>query len=168
MSRLCKNRFSTAYAVRRLTERDVPQLVGLCGGNPQFYACRAEAAAPETVWQDLQLLPPGKGPEDKYTVGFFDGETLAAVLDLIDGYPAPATAYLGFFMMNKRHQGHGEGSAIIGELCAYLKGEGFTAVRLGIDKGNPQSTHFWEKNGFAALKEIPQEDGVIILAEKVL
>ena len=45
---------------------------------------------------------------------------------------------------------------------------GFAAVRLGIDKENPQSNHFWRKNGFTVLKEVPQARGVILLAERRL
>lgn len=35
----------------------------------------------------------------------------------------------------------------------YLRSIGKTAVRLAIDKGNPQSTHFWTKNGFEVIAE---------------
>ena len=30
---------------------------------------------------------------------------------------------------------------------------GKTSVRLAIDKGNPQSSHFWKKNGFEVIAE---------------
>ena len=41
-------------------------------------------------------------------------------------------------------------------------------VRLGIDKGNPQSNHFWNKNGFLVIKEVDQDGGTILVAEKTL
>ena len=91
-----------------------------------------------------------------------------AVLDLIDGYPKPEIAFLGFFMMNRAFQGRGLGSALIGELAAALWDTGKTAIRLGIDKGNPQSTHFWKKNGFAVIREVARPGGTVLLAEKVL
>ena len=53
-------------------------------------------------------------------------------------------------------------------LCAELKNQGFGRVRLGIDKGNPQSTHFWRENGFQVIREVPQGDGIILLAERSL
>lgn len=71
-------------------------------------------------------------------------------------------------MMNVAYQGKGTESGIITELAAYLKELGFAAIRLGIDKGNPQSTHFGDKNGFAILKEIEQDQGVILYAERKL
>ena len=89
-------------------------------------------------------------------------------MDLIGVYPVETAAFIGFFMMAKEYQGQGQGSALVAELCGYLKSIGYEIVRLGIDKDNPQSNHFWKKNGFAVLREIPQEDGVILLAEKTL
>ena len=41
-------------------------------------------------------------------------------------------------------------------------------VLLGIDKENPQSNHFWTKNGFSVIKEVEQEEGTILVAEKIL
>ena len=34
------------------------------------------------------------------------------------------------------------------ESIEYLKTEGYKKIRLGVDKGNPQSFSFWKKNGF--------------------
>ena len=45
-------------------------------------------------------------------------------------------------------QNAGVGSRIVGDLCAALRDEGFSAVRLGRAKGNPQPERFWRKNGF--------------------
>ena len=45
-------------------------------------------------------------------------------------------------------QNTGTGSQIIHDLCAYLARIGMVSVRLGWVKGNPQSEHFWHKNGF--------------------
>ena len=34
-------------------------------------------------------------------------------------------------------------------------------------ESNPQSNHFWKKNGFEVVKEVAREDGVILVAEKL-
>ena len=89
-------------------------------------------------------------------------------MDLIDGYPKPENAYIGFFMMNQRHQGKQIGSAIIGETEDYLRKIGKTAIRLAIDKGNPQSAHFWKKNGFKVIFEVDVNGWTKLVAEKPL
>ena len=60
------------------------------------------------------------------------------------------------------------GTSIIDEVTEYLRSKGKTAVRLAIDKGNPQSTHFWKKNGFEILSEVDKEGWTKLVAEKSL
>ncbi len=77
-------------------------------------------------------------------------------------------AYIGFFMMNIRYQGEQIGTAIVDEVQNYLKSTGKAAIRLGIDKGNPQSTYFWRKNGFEMVSEVDVNGWTKIVAEKQL
>ena len=41
-------------------------------------------------------------------------------------------------------------------------------LRLAIDKGNPQSAHFWKKNGFIVIKEVDREGWTVLVSEKQL
>ncbi len=159
---------SSRYRVRRLGEADLALVHALCLGNPLFYRYSGKTPSMEALRQDLQTAPPGVPPARKFYLGFFAEDTLLAVLDLIDGYPDAHTAYIGFFLMNPAYQGRGLGSALIGELAAALQGFGFRALRLGIDKGNPQSGHFWQKNGFTVLREVPGPGHALLLAERCL
>ena len=159
---------SDSYTIRRLTDADVPMLYAWMLRNDQYFKYCGGSTTPERVRQDLTLCPPGTTPAQKHYVGFFDADTLVAVMDLIDGYPDADTAFIGFFMMNKDLQGQGTGTAIVRDALAALCALGYTAVRLGIDKENPQSNHFWRKNGFTVLREAAQERGIVLLAERRL
>lgn len=161
-------KLSGLYTIRRLTDADVPMLYAWMLRNDQYFRYCGGSTTPERVRQDLTLCPPGTTPAQKHYVGFFNADTLVAVMDLIDGYPDADTAFIGFFMMNKDLQGQGTGTAIVREVLAALRVLGYTAVRLGIDKENPQSNHFWRKNGFAVLREAAQERGIVLLAERRL
>ena len=159
---------SKCYSIRKMDDSDADSILELCRGNAQYYLyCQAEPSK-DQILNDLHITPPGIDPSDKYYVGFYQENTLLAVMDLIDGYPAPGTAFIGFFMMRKEFQGNQVGSAIIQETAAYLKTLGMTAIQLGIDKGNPQSTHFWKKNGFVVKEEIDRGGWTVLLAEKTL
>ena len=122
----------------------------------------------DAVSDKMRNTPPGITLSDKYFFGFFEGQELIAVMDLIDGYPKPENAYIGFFMMNQEYQGQQIGSAIIGETTDYLRKTGKTAIRLAIDKGNPQSSHFWKKNGFKVISEVDVNGWTKLVAEKPL
>ena len=161
-------KLNSRYTMRRLGDADADEILRLCEANTQFYAyCQAQPTK-EQVQSDLRLLPPGVAPEDKYYLGFYQGKTLVPVMDLVDGYPEKETAFIGFFMMKKALQGQGLGSAIIEETAAYLKSIGKAAIRLAIDKDNPQSNHFWNKNGFQVFKQVERDGWTVLVAEKAL
>lgn len=144
---------SKTYRVRRLYENDVDLLYEMMSKNTLFYQYHPPFVTRESILEDMQALPPQKNKEDKYYIGFFKDQTLMANMDLILSYPTEDTAYIGFFMTDVQYQKKGIGSKIIKDTCEYLKMLGYKRVRLGVDKGNPQSIAFWQKNHFAAISE---------------
>ncbi len=161
-------KLSDCCFVRRLTEDDAGEVLAICRDNPQFYRyCEAEPTINQ-VLNDMTVTPPGVDRSRKFFVGFYDESELVAVMDLIDGYPSRDVAYIGFFMMNMRLQGRQIGSSIVSGVLNNLKTMGFSAVRLGIDKDNPQSTHFWKKNGFVVIRETEKHGWPFLEAEKRL
>lgn len=161
-------KLSDRYDVRRMDDSDADDILFLCMGNPMYYKyCEAEPSR-EQVMEDLHVTPPGMGMDDKYYLGFFSDGKLIAVLDLIDGYPAPDIGYIGFFMMDAAFQGQQTGSSIIQDVCAYLKQSGKTSVHLAIAEDNPQANHFWKKNGFVILKTVERNGWKIHVAERKL
>lgn len=144
---------SRQYHVRELAESDVGIIMELCSQNPLFYQYHPPFATEKSILEDMEALPPGKGRQDKYYMGFFLFGELIAVLDLILSYPQEKCAYFGFFMMNQRYQGKGIGSEIIRGCCDALAAWGMDRIRLAVDRGNPQSESFWRKNQFARTDE---------------
>ena len=162
------SKLSKSNSVRGLEESDVEMLVEICKQNPIFYEHTEARPTEENILDDMKATPPGIDMSDKYYFGFFEDRELVAIMDLIDGYPKPEIAYIGFFMMNPKYQGKQVGSAIVGETVCYLQSIGKTAVRLAIDKGNPQSTHFWKKNGFNVISEADVNGWTKLVAERKL
>lgn len=162
------NKFSNQYSVRFLKENDIDFAVDICNGNPLFYEYTTARPAKENLLEDMRLTPPGIDLKDKYYVGYFDNETLVAVLDLIDGWPSKEVAYIGFFMMNHSYRGKNIGSSIIKEFSIYLKSLNVKYLRLAVDDGNPQSLHFWHKNGFELVKSVTTDEGIKHVLEKRL
>lgn len=142
-------KFSREYRVERLKESDIPVIYELCAKNEQYYRYCPPFVSEESILADMRALPQGKTYADKYYLGYYDeSERLVAVMDFINGYPDPSTAFLGFFMVAKELQGNGTGSAVISELQKYLSGQQYSEIRLGCAEGNEQSRGFWMKNGF--------------------
>ena len=163
------SKLSDTFQVRRLTPSDVPQVLALCQGNPLFYQYCPPDVTADSILEDMEKLPPRTVPEDKYYIGYFDGENLVAVMDLIHNFPQTGAAFIGFFMMEATRQGKGEGSKIIAELCPFLKSRQCPYIRLGWVQGNRQSGAFWHKNGFAETGVTSrQKEYTIILAQRNL
>ena len=154
---------SNQYSVCNLLPVDAEMIYEVLKNNTIFYQYHPPMVTVESILEDMEKLPPNKGYEDKHYIGFFCEDTLVAVMDLIEHYPDPGTALLGFFAMNSNLQSQGIGTDIISDSVAYLAQVGFTKVRLGIDKGNPQSKAFWLKNGFTFTGEAYESNGLTIL-----
>lgn len=161
-------RFSARFRVRRMEPGDAEKMLALCNTNPQYFEHCGTPATREGILRDLTLCPPGKDAADKYYVGYYDGARLAALLDLVAGYPDPDTAYIGLFMVDGTRAGRGLGTSLMEELFAALKAVGFGAVRLGYEKDNPQASRFWQKNGLIAQREAAHAYGTMVVARRAL
>lgn len=158
---------SKQYTVKQLADADVAAVYALCKGNPLYYQYCPPFVTEDSIRADRKALPPSKTLDDKYYLGFYEGGILVAVMDLILGFPNEETAFVGFFMMKKEYQGKGLGTALMEEVYAYLRECRFKSVRLCFVKGNPQSEHFWLKNGFVRTGvEVQNEGYVAVVLQK--
>ncbi|MDE7324768.1 MAG: GNAT family N-acetyltransferase [Lachnospiraceae bacterium] len=98
--------------------------------------------------EDMEALPPGRRREDKFYIGFFKEDKLAAIMDFILDYPQEKVVHIGLFMVEKNISKKGVGTLVIQDFLAYFRQSGYCKVRLAVDEGNPQSSAFWRKNGF--------------------
>ena len=162
------SKLSSRYEVRALHDSDVDEVLAVCRENTLFYRYTDSRPEREHILRDMHTVPPDTELSQKHYIGFYSGKVLAAVMDIIDGFPEKDIAYIGFFMMNTAFQGRQIGSSIIGEVKEYLKNNGFRAARLVINKGNPQSTHFWTKNGFSVIREAEAGSLSVFEAECIL
>ena len=144
---------SNTFDVRRLDIEDTDLIYNLSCKNKIFYQFHPPFVTRESIQEDIRALPDGKDYNDKYYIGFFEKETLVAIMDLILDYPTKDTAFIGLFMMDFEYQNKNIGSKIISECAKYLKILGFHKIRLGVDKENPQSNAFWKKNSFVVADE---------------
>lgn len=147
------NCLSRQFYVRKLDQNDMERIYNLSCKNHIFYQYHPPFVTRESISEDMKALPPGKDYGDKFYVGFFDNETLTAIMDLILDYPAKGIAFIGLFMTDTEYQHKGIGSNIINDTALYLKSSGWEKLCLGVDKGNPQSFSFWSKNNFSIIAE---------------
>ena len=163
------SKLSDRYLVRRMTDDDIAEIYALCRNNTLYYHYCPPFVTEGSIESDMRALPPNKEYADKYYLGYYDGEKLIAVMDLILSFPDKDTAFIGFFMTDTSVQKAGVGSRIIDTLCSCLKNHGFSGIRLGWVKGNPQSEHFWKKNLFIETGvTYDTDDYTVVLAQRTI
>jgi len=146
--RLPLERLNGEYTVRLLTEADLPEMLRVAQSNPLFYQYMRPDPTLENLAESMQALPPRRTMPDKYFFGWFAGNQLIGIMDLITRHPRQDMAFIGWFILDAAWQGKGLGKRLAGDVLSLLAAEGFREVRLGRIKGNPQSEAFWHACGF--------------------
>ena len=160
---------SDRYLVRRMTEDNIAEIYALCSKNSLYYQYCPPFVTAGSIADDLKALPPDKEFFDKFYLGYYERRKLIAVIDLILSYPDKDTAFIGFFMTDTSVQNAGVGSGMVDSLCSCLKNLGFSGVRLGWVKGNPQAEHFWKKNRFIETGvTYDTDDYTVVVAQRAL
>ncbi|MBQ0000794.1 MAG: GNAT family N-acetyltransferase [Clostridiales bacterium] len=145
--------FGTNFDVRRITESDITDVYRLCKSNKRYYRKLHGFPTRESLTEIISQVPEESGREDKYFVGFYEKDHLAAVLDLITGYPESNDAFLGWFMVDASLQGKGIGSQILADVRSALSAKGYDHLSLGCVKENEEAIEFWQTQGFTLTGE---------------
>jgi ribosomal protein S18 acetylase RimI-like enzyme len=104
----------------------------------------------------LMMRPEGLAEDAKVVLGAFDGERLAAVVDLLRGFPSGGTAFIGLLQIHADHQGRGHGGTTYGLVQRYVESTWpeVRTMRLAVVDTNAQvATGFWQRQGFEATGE---------------
>ena len=151
MGRIDVRKFFRSFPLRYITEADFGDIARLCAGDEGFCARCGGAPALEQVRGELLALPPGRSRSDKYYLGIYgqDGR-LAAVLDLVVGYPEAGTAWIRFFMLRQRLRGRGLGSRMFSELLDGLAACKFRRAALDVPVDDLHTAAFLERHGFSS------------------
>ena len=139
---------STDYETRSLTQADIADVYHLYRANSRYYRLAKERPSRQQLTEVISRLPDGADAAQKFFVGFYNGDELVAVLDLIVGYPREKAAFIGWFMVDAEKQRQGIGSQIFADIRATMKAQGFTALTLKCPVENQEAIAFWQNLGF--------------------
>ncbi|MCQ2419057.1 MAG: GNAT family N-acetyltransferase [Clostridia bacterium] len=138
--------FSTQYEVRKLREADIADIYRLCKSNVKYY--QSSGTSQESMTEVISKLPTGDDEENKLFVGFYDNDSLIAIMDLILGYPEKDDAFIGWFMVEGSMQRQGIGSRIFADVRASVKAQGYDYISLECAKNQEEFLAFWKAQGF--------------------
>lgn len=141
-----------ALHLRPLDAHDLTSLQELLEADPG-YARRVTGAdpRPDEAAQLLSGRPPDVSPERKVVLGAFDdAEAMAAVIDVLRGWPDAATAHVGLLQVHGSRQRQGVGHRVHDLLLDWLRGwPEITRLRAAIVATNaPYAEPFWAAQGY--------------------
>lgn len=96
--------------LRPLDARDLPAVKALLDADPEYARRVTGADPPPDGATDLLFdRPPNLEPDRKVVLGAIDDRGLAAVLDILRGWPEPSVAHVGLLQVHagRQHQGIG-------------------------------------------------------------
>jgi ribosomal protein S18 acetylase RimI-like enzyme len=137
----------------RLDEARIPELQAFleeCGDYLELVT--GEQPGPDEAAALLRDLPPGKAPDDKFVLGFFDAPGhLVGVLDVVRDYPRPREWYLGLLLFGPTSRGRRLGERVYRRLEEWVRAQDGQALHLIVQEQNPRALEFWKRMGFEVL-----------------
>jgi GNAT superfamily N-acetyltransferase len=137
--------------LRVLSGQDLPALRDLLETDPG-YARRVTGHDPRPgdAEELLTVGPPGLPAERKVVLGAVDDDGLACVVDLLRGWPDPATAYIGLLQVHAARQRQGMGRRTHELLLDLVSGwPEVTRLRAVVVGTNAQEAEpFWSALGY--------------------
>ena len=117
----------------------------------------------------LEDLPPGKMAADKICLGLEDGRgELVGAIDLVRDYPEEGEWFLGLLMLVPEVRGSGAGTRVMEAMERWVGGEGAKALQLAVHERNTGGKRFWERRGFATIREAVKDYGRLFVQRKVI
>jgi len=157
------------FTVRALSEGDVRELQALFDADPDYFEmAHARPAAMDEVDQIRKALPPEKTQADKFLHLVIDQRNrIAALTDVIRGFPESHIWYLGFLYLAKSARGQGLGRRMLQALYPWVRANRGTALRLGVVEENAHARHLYATEGFA-LQVIREPDPTVDRVRRIL
>jgi ribosomal protein S18 acetylase RimI-like enzyme len=167
---------NTSLIMRRLADtpvhrRDVADIIMASAD----YSLLVEGHAPTSAAVDDFFLsrPPGFTAEQKYSLGFYAGDVMVGIADVLRGWNAPHKIHVGLLMIQPKFYRRGYGRracACIESLAHELNA---TTVRIAVVANNVSAFPFWEAVGFVRNGEVkpkmpPFTDDIVILEKTLL
>jgi GNAT superfamily N-acetyltransferase len=136
-----------------LGEGEIEELQGLLESDPD-YAERVTGGppGPSDALSTLLERPEGTPEENKAVLGARAADDrLVGVIDLVRGYPARGTVFIGLLLVHRDERGHGVGSDILGAATRWVRETWPEAERWRlavVDTNAEVAGPFWRQAGF--------------------
>ena len=140
----------TLTEIRSENAGDLGELQRVLEAAPDYLTrISGEPASASAAQETVDALPPGKVLTDKVVFGIRKEGAMIGCIDVIRGFPTPATAMLGLLLFAEGHQRSGYGRRAYALLEDVIRTwPEIDTVRIGLVGSNDHVIPFWERMGF--------------------
>lgn len=150
----------SGYSIRLLFSDDCGQIFSFLDENRDYFLLEnGRSPVPADGQSFIEDLPPNKPPSDKFAISFEKDNRIAALVDLVRGYPEEHIWWIGLLLIHPSSRGMGLGSRIIHLLDHLVFALGGREIRLGVLSENDPGFQFWKTMGFV---QIQTSEGLVI------
>jgi RimJ/RimL family protein N-acetyltransferase len=149
-----------SFVAVELGDADVPTLQQFFERNPEYFlAIGGQPPDANEAKDEVQSAPPqGWTYTRKWLIGFEDASgALVGMANVVSDLLAPGIWHIGLFIIATRLHGSGSAQSLFTALEHWTHYRGARWLRLGVVKGNNRAERFWERCGFA---EVRERDGI--------
>ncbi|MGE0550403.1 MAG: N-acetyltransferase family protein [Kofleriaceae bacterium] len=138
---------------RRCGIADAPAIQAVLDTDPAMWELICGAPLlPNTAEEELAWVPPGSSLDRKYFYLVDD----VAVLDVIEGYPDPATWFVGLIFIAPNGRNRGLGTQLFAALAGHVRDAGGRAIRLAVVSTHDDAKRFYDRLGFRFIERKPR------------
>lgn len=110
--------------------------------------------------------------DQKKIMGFYQGNEIVTIADVIYGYPQEKYVFIGLLMVTQEKQGNGIGGIAYRKIEESAIALGYGYIQLAILIKNVNVYNFWQKLGFIEVEKRKGRDGqrvvdVIVMEKQI-
>lgn len=154
--------FSTPrFSARELAAHEVPLLQALFVANPEYFlTVNGRRPHPDEAQVEFdEMPPPHLGFTRRWFLGLFDAAgALQGVAIVVSDLSAPTVWHVALFLVATPLHGTGAARELYAALEAWMAACGACWLRLGVVAGNARAEAFWQRCGYAQVRQRPGVD----------
>lgn len=144
------------WRASELHQADVPRLQAFFDANPEYFlTIGGEGPKATTAQEEFDSVPPSEFPyRQRWMLAWTDSDgAMAGMADVVADLFAPRVWHLGLFIVATALHGRGAAPSMIRQLEQWARAGGAQWLRLGVVLGNVRAERFWQRQGYAELRQ---------------
>lgn len=137
------------FSAKLLSKDDLLMVQKFFENNSDFFVMTdGKTPTPNKAEETFNLLPDRKTADDKFWIGLFDNDNLAAFVDMVQNYKTENQWTIGLYLVDKNYRRQGLATKLLNNLENMLLSLRVESLRIVVQEQNVCGLAFWQKMNF--------------------